>query len=237
MSKTEPITITILAALLVMVSGVLYVTSGGNDDHRPNMEAVTKNAIVSTLEIRCTMDGAPGESAGTGFVISYGGRNVVVTNAHVILPDMDVDETYDNIVSRFYDSSTEHRLDPISWDADLDIAVLEFEDAGLSVRPLRFGDSNGLVYAQDVIAIGNALGGGLSVKSGIVSIPHVTIAEGSFVRVDMNINPGDSGAPVLDLNGNVVGMLAFRYPGDIQGMGFAIPSNVIGEYLKRELAP
>jgi S1-C subfamily serine protease len=233
--RNEHIVIVFLTAALVMVSCLFYITIA-NDERNQNIEVVTKNSIGSTVEIICTMDVGPTESRGTGFITSYGGKNIVISNAHVILLN---DEIFDNILSRFYNSSTEFTLNVISYNNDLDISILEFEDTEISTKPLKFGDSSKLRYSQEIITIGNALGYGLSVTNGIVSTPHIKIntsgEDRSFIQTNININRGNSGGPVLDINGNVIGMMSFRLSGimgSIQGMSFAIPSNIIYEYIE-----
>jgi serine protease Do len=140
----------------------------------------------------------------------------------------------------FYNSSTKYSVRVISYDIGMDISILEFEDIGLSLKPLNFGNSNVLRYSQEIITIGNALGFGLSITNGIISSPHVKInisgEERSFIHTNININRGNSGSPVLDSNGDVIGMMSFRLSGimgSVQGMSFAIPSNTIVGYIEQ----
>ena len=235
--KYEQILIVILTVALIVVSGVFYILINENKSQTPNMETVTKNAIGSTVEIICTTNDNAVESKGTGFITSYNDKNIVVSNAHVILLN---DTVFDVIVSRFYNSSIEYSLRVIAYDVNQDISLMEFDDTTLSLKPLKLGDSSRLGYSQEVITIGNALGYGLSSTNGIISSPNVKINSGgeerSVIQTNININRGNSGGPVLDMNGNVIGMMSFRLNnimGTIQGISFAIPSNTIADYIEQ----
>jgi serine protease Do len=235
--RNEQIIIVILAVALIVVSGVFYVLINENKGQNSNMETVTKNAIGSTVEIICTTNDNAFESKGTGFITSYDDKIIVVSNAHVILLN---DAVFDNIASRFYNSSTEYSLSVVAYDVNRDISLMEFEDTILSQKPLKLGDSSKLRYSQEVITVGNALGYGLSSTNGIISSPHVKINSGgeerSVIQTNININRGNSGGPVLDMSGNVIGIMSFRLNnimGTIQGISFAIPSNTIADYIEQ----
>jgi len=153
------------------------------------METVTKNAIGSTVEIICTTNDNAVESKGTGFITSYNDKNIVVSNAHAILLN---DAVFDNIVSRFYNSSVEYSLSVVAYDVNQDISLMEFDDTTLSLKPLKLGDSSMLRYSQEIITIGNALGYGLSSTNGIISSPNIRINSGVEERCECMVCSGSN---------------------------------------------
>lgn len=118
-----------------------------------------------------------------------------------------------------------------------DLAVLKVSTTGLQAA--RFGDSSKLTIAQDVLAIGNPLGLGETVTSGVVSAMHRTVSEGpgasylpNALQTSAPINPGNSGGALVSLNGQVVGIPTLvasdpQIGGAAQGIGFAMPSNQV----------
>jgi len=157
----------------------------------------------------------------SGFVIDPSG--VIVTNNHVVLG-----------ASRILVSLTDHRTLParvIGTDALTDIAVLKV-NAGEPLPFVRFGDSSAVQVGDWVLACGNPFGLGGSVTAGIVSAEGRNIGEGPFDRflqIDAPLNPGNSGGPLFDTAGQVIGMnTAIVAPnGGSVGIGFAIPSNAL----------
>jgi len=118
----------------------------------------------------------------------------------------------------------------VGVDRDTDLAVLKIEKTGL--EPLRLGDSDTLRQGQLVMAFGNPLGLENSVSLGIVSSVARQIKPDDFmiyIQTDAPINPGNSGGPLVDADGNVMGLNTFIYSqsGGSEGLGFAIPSNII----------
>ncbi len=158
---------------------------------------------------------------GSGFIISSDGY--IVTNNHVI-------ESADEIEIELYHGGTlEAHL--VGRDTRTDIALLKVE----SDDPLpfvEFGDSDGAHVGDWVLAIGNPLGQGFSVSAGIVSARNRTL-QGSyddFIQTDAAINRGNSGGPLFDMNGGVIGVnTAILSPnGGSIGIGFAMSSDVVG---------
>ena len=171
--------------------------------------------------------------AGTGFIISNDG--MIVTNRHVVDED---DAEYTVILN----DDTEYTAKVLAKDTLLDIAFLKIEATNLT--PLNFGDSSKTQVGQTVVAIGNALGEfSNTVSAGIVSglgrNITATDARGrsaeqlyDVIQTDASINSGNSGGPLLDLNGNVIGVNV-AVATKAQGIGFAIPSNVVVDLLSR----
>ncbi|NJB66582.1 serine protease Do [Desulfobaculum xiamenense] len=157
-------------------------------------------------------------SLGSGFIISDDG--FIVTNNHVIA---NADEVSVNLQG----GQKPYPAEIIGRDPDTDLALLKIKtDAKLPT--LAFGDSDSTKVGQWVVAIGNPFGLDHTVTAGIVSAKGRIIGSGpfdDFIQTDASINPGNSGGPLLNMNGDVVGInTAIVASG--QGIGFAIPSNM-----------
>ncbi|MEM6762394.1 MAG: trypsin-like peptidase domain-containing protein, partial [Pseudomonadota bacterium] len=158
------------------------------------------------------------QSLGSGFVISAEG--VVITNNHVI---KDADE----VIVNFADGR-KLTAEIVGRDPKTDIAVLRV-DPDQPLEPLPFGPSNDLRIGDWVMAIGNPFGLGGTVTVGIISARNRNLQSGpydNFLQTDAAINRGNSGGPLFDMDGNVVGInTAIISPsGGSIGIGFAIPS-------------
>ena len=176
-------------------------------------------------------DGGPRrvQSLGSGFVISAEG--IVVTNNHVI-------EDADEITVNFPDGLS-LTATVIGTDPQTDIAVLKIEhDAPLPFVP--FGDSNAARVGDWVIAIGNPLGFAGSVSAGIISARNRDINAGrydDFIQTDAAINRGNSGGPLFNMDGEVIGVnTAIVSPtGGSIGIGFSVPSNLAAQVVDQLL--
>ena len=164
---------------------------------------------------------------GTGFIVEKDG--VVLTNNHVI-------EGADQITVKLSDDRDfEARI--VGRDSQTDIAVLKIEARGL--MPLSLGDSDSMEVGDWVVAIGNPFGLSHTVSAGIVSakgrtrddVPLDPSGYYDFMQTDASINPGNSGGPLLNLKGDVVGINTAIRGGGAQGIGFAIPINMIKQLL------
>lgn len=169
---------------------------------------------------------------GTGIVMSDDGY--IITNAHVIYDDSEYDCGEAVEVSVVFDDETEHEAKIIAYDTETDIAVLKVNETGLT--PAEFGDSDDLRVGELVIAVGNPLGFDLfgSVTSGIVSAKNrqIDINEKSMslIQTDAAINSGNSGGPLLNSSGQVIGINSAKMSSSygsatVEGLGFAIPIN------------
>ncbi|MFQ5513695.1 MAG: DegQ family serine endoprotease [Myxococcota bacterium] len=162
------------------------------------------------------------ESTGSGFLISRDGY--IVTNNHVV-------ENADRIVAVFEDGR-ELEAKTVGRDPKTDLALLKVDpDDDLPFAPL--GDSDRVRVGDWVMAIGNPFGLDHTVTVGILSARGRNINAGpydDFLQTDASINPGNSGGPLIDMNGRVVGInTAINAAG--QGIGFAIPINMVKELL------
>ncbi|MCM1506896.1 MAG: trypsin-like peptidase domain-containing protein [Ruminococcus flavefaciens] len=169
---------------------------------------------------------------GTGIVMSDDGY--IITNAHVIYDDSEYDCGEAVEVSVVFDDETEHDAKIIAYDTETDLAVLKVNETGLT--PAEFGDSDDLRVGELVIAVGNPLGFDLfgSVTSGIVSAKNrkIDINEKSMtlIQTDAAINSGNSGGPLLNSSGQVIGINSAKMSSSygsasVEGLGFAIPIN------------
>jgi serine protease Do len=157
---------------------------------------------------------------GSGFVISEDGY--IVTNNHVI-------ESADEIIIEFYEGG-ELVAKVIGTDPKTDIALLKVE-AEEPLPFVAFGDSDTALVGDWVIAMGNPLGQGFSVSAGIVSARNRALSGtyDDYIQTDAAINRGNSGGPLFDMNGEVVGVnTAILSPnGGSIGIGFSMASNVV----------
>lgn len=156
---------------------------------------------------------------GSGFIISPDG--VVVTNNHVIDNAVDIKVTLDD--------GTELPAKLIGTDPKSDVAVVKIE-AGKPLQTIAWGDSDRLKLGDQILAIGNPFGIGTTVTAGIVSARGRDLHSGpydDFIQIDAPINHGNSGGPLVDRSGNVVGINTAIYSpnGGSVGVGFAIPSD------------
>ena len=178
---------------------------------------VTTNVWGQTATASC---------AGSGFVLTQDGY--IVTNNHVV---SDADEG--TIVVRLY-SGEEYTADVVGTDSMNDVALLKIETEGL--QTVTIGDSNEIEVGEIVEAIGNPLGElTFTMTAGYISALDREInADGTpinMLQTDAAINSGNSGGPLFDMNGNVIGITTAKVSGEtesgvtIEGIGFAIPIN------------
>ncbi len=163
----------------------------------------------------------PPSSLGSGFVIDAD-KGYIVTNNHVIKDAAEVRVT-------FHDDTT-MKAKIIGKDEKLDLAVLKVE-TDKKLTAVSFGDSGKMRVGDWVLAIGNPFGLGGTVTAGIISAQQRNIHAGpydDFIQTDASINRGNSGGPMFDLQGNVIGIntAIFSPSGGSVGIGFAIPSNL-----------
>jgi len=178
-----------------------------------------------------------GGGLGSGFVIDEQGH--ILTNYHVIEGETDLEVAFS--------SGYKVRGEVIGTDLDSDLAVVKVDAPAEELHPLSFGDSDLVQVGQTVIAIGNPFGLTGTMTEGIVSglgrtlrSMHSTADGGTFsagdiIQTDAAINPGNSGGPLLNLNGEVIGINQAIRTNNVSasgdplnsGVGFAIPINII----------
>lgn len=177
------------------------------------------------------------EGSGSGIIIGENDSELLIaTNNHVIA---DADE----LSVQFIDGSTA-KANVKGSDADMDIAVIAVSKDELdgstkdAIAIAELGDSDELKVGEPAIAIGNALGYGQSVTTGVISAldREIEIEEGSysqgFIQTDAAINPGNSGGALLNMAGEVIGINSNKIGGSaVEGMGYAIPISSVKEII------
>lgn len=197
-----------------------------------NPVAIYRQASPSVVTVEGVQTNATGSTTilGSGFVTELQGVYYVITNYHVV-QDM-VGPTVTFLDGNAYPASV------VGTDPYVDLAVVSVQAPQAEFHALQIGNSSQLVVGEPVVAIGNPFGLSGSMTFGIVSQLGRTISEslaGNFavadvIQVSAPINPGNSGGPVLNANGMVLGITTAIISSS-QGVGFAIPSNVIAREL------
>lgn len=161
----------------------------------------------------------------------------MITNHHVIDGAKDLSVT-------FSDDKT-YKAEVVKYDENNDIAIIRVRIKDLSestlaeIKPIKIGDSNSLEIGESVVAIGNALGYGQSVTTGVVSAvnrnfaPKESLDTKTYIQTDAAINPGNSGGALLNMKGELVGINTAKIASSsIEGMGYAIPMARVLELIK-----
>ncbi|MGV6805548.1 MAG: Do family serine endopeptidase [Ruegeria sp.] len=170
----------------------------------------------------------PSQGLGSGFVLDEAGY--IITNNHVV-------DNASKVTVRLNDDRS-YEAEVIGTDPLTDIALLKIEaDEPLQAVPL--GDSNEIRVGEDVVAIGNPFGLSSTVTTGIVSAKGRNISDGpyaEFIQTDAAINKGNSGGPLFNMEGEVVGINSAIYSpsGGSVGLGFAVTSNIV-EHIAADL--
>lgn len=168
------------------------------------------------------------QSLGSGFIIDESG--IVVTNNHVI-------ENAEQITI-YLANDDSYEAEVIGRDAKTDIAVLKFDPKGADITAVTMGNSDELRVGDWVMAIGNPFGLGGTVTAGIVSARGRDIGAGpydDYIQTDASINRGNSGGPLFDMDGEVIGIntAIFSQTGGSVGIGFAISSNLANKVVNQ----
>ena len=205
-------------------------------DVMPSMVSITEHYTVTTSYWGQTYS-QDGEASGSGIIIGEtDDEYIIVTNNHVVA-DADeleitfIDDTKAPAYLKGLDASTDVAVIAV-MKSDLDDSTIE------KIKVAELGDSDSLVLGQNVIAIGNALGYGQSVTTGIVSAldREITTSDGNtqnYIQTDAAINPGNSGGALLNMAGQVVGINSNKIGGSsVEGMGYAIPITAVRETIE-----
>lgn len=167
------------------------------------------------------------ESQGSGIIIGQNDEELlIVSNNHVV-------EGAETLSACFIDNQA-YEASVKGTDADNDLAVIAVklsdisEDTMSQIKVAQMGDSDALKVGEQVVAIGNALGYGQSVTTGIVSAVNRQVgssdSENGYIQTDAAINPGNSGGALLNMNGEVIGINSAKLAStEVEGMGYAIP--------------
>lgn len=194
---------------------------------------ITTKAEVQTSDFFGRQTTSDATFLGSGVIISDDGY--IVTNNHVINGAVDI--------SILLNDGNSYEANIIGTDAKTDLALLKIDAKNLHFAKLV--DSNELILGQEVVAIGNALGKGISCSNGIISAINreVTISNYSMtlIQTDAAVNSGNSGGGLFDLSGNLVGVVNAKSSytqgstASVEGIGYAIPSNIVSEIVEQLL--
>jgi len=177
------------------------------------------------------MDQRPAKSLGSGVIIDP--KGIILTNDHVI-------SGASKILATTKDGK-ELECDVVGSDADNDLAVLKARGAVSNLPTIRMGSSSDLLIGETVVAIGNPFGLSNTVTAGVLSALGRSVpgenqrVYSDFLQIDAPINPGNSGGPVVNIQGDMIGV-ATAIIGGAQGIGFAIPvdraKRIVGDLLR-----
>jgi len=181
------------------------------------------NIVTRTVEYDFFFNAVPVEGAGSGFLIDTDGH--ILSNYHVVQGAQTIEVTLGD--------QSRYKAKMIGADARNDIALIQIDPKGRKLAVLPLGDSRNLLVGQRVLAIGNPFGFQSTLTTGVVSSLGRTVQTGDTtfideaIQTDAAINRGNSGGPLLNSRGEVVGINSAMYSpsGTAVGIGFAIPIN------------
>ena len=228
------------AKLTTSTSTVTSDVSDIVENTLPSIVSITNMSVQEVQNFFGGISQQESESAGSGIIISQNDSELlVVTNDHVV-------EGSDTLTVTFNDgNSVEAQIKGTDSARDLAVVAVPLDkisdDTMNAIKVATLGDSDSLKVGEPAIAIGNALGYGQSVTTGIVSATGRTIDgfDGEYIQTDAAINPGNSGGALLNANGEVIGINSAKINSSaVEGMGFAIPisdaSDVIQNLMNKE---
>ena len=199
----------------------------------PSVVAINISAIVEQQGMFGCTQQYEAEGSGSGIIIGENDSELLmVTNNHVVSDATTVNVTFAD------GESYEAQVKSTDSDTDLAIVVVKLSDIKEStmnqIKIATIGDSDSLKVGEQVVAIGNALGYGQSVTTGIVSAKDRTNSTNTtpLIQTDAAINPGNSGGALLNMKGEVIGINSSKYSDTtVEGMGYAIPITAVQDRL------
>tara|TARA_B100001173_G_scaffold235847_1_gene205452 strand:- start:22 stop:1008 length:987 start_codon:yes stop_codon:yes gene_type:complete len=209
--------LTYLLVILITLAGTWYFIS--NDKNK--LVSASEKSIESVVTISSENMSFVNNKSGMGSGVIFSNDGYIVTNLHIL--------SGKNINVKINDGES-YPASVIGIDKNTDIAVLKISSKE-KLKSISFADSDNLKIGDRVLAIGNPYGIGISVSNGIISAtgrdygnPYLQL-----IQTDAAINPGNSGGALVNENGNLVGINSkiFSRTGAYQGIGFAIPSNLV----------
>ncbi len=214
----------LLVILLQISIAYLIISKEGEKEikqeyAKSNIGEVSKKTIPAVVYIQ-----ADGKS-GSGTIVSSDGY--ILTNNHVISESKEINARLEN--KKIY------RAELVGFDAQTDVALLKINATNLPI--IGFGDSDAVEVGDTVVAIGNPYGYDFTVTAGIISAKHRDRGPTEyrdFLQTDASINPGNSGGPLIDMNGDFIGITTFIVSDSRAGeLGFAIPINLARAIMDR----
>lgn len=220
------------AALIVLAGGAGTETTAQYARRTPIVDAVkkTKAGIVTIVAQKKNSWGQNKENVGTGVVVDE--RGYVVTNRHLVVSSSSVTVTLAD--------DTDLTAQVLFEDASNDLAILKVK-SDQSLQALPLGPSSDLMVGETVIAVGHPFGYTNTVSTGIVSALNREIPSpaggtmSGLIQTDASINPGNSGGPLLNINGELIGLNVALREG-ARGIAFAIPADIIKSVLAKQLS-
>ncbi|HEY5144545.1 MAG TPA: trypsin-like peptidase domain-containing protein [Solirubrobacteraceae bacterium] len=203
-------------------------------------EAIYARDSPGVVTITATGIGGPtGEGVGSGFVVSPGGE--IATNAHVVTSGTGAAIRPAGEVFVGFGDHNQVPARIVGFDPFTDVALLKVDPQGLRLRPLRLGSSTGLRIGAPVVAIGSPFGEDRSLSAGIISATGRAIqsltgfATTGAIQTDAAVNQGNSGGPLLDADGRVLGINSqiASSSGGGSGVGFAVPVDAVRRSLSQ----
>ncbi len=187
-----------------------------------NVQSTDFSSIIGTV-VRSVVSVATDRGQGSGVFVYRAGY--IITNYHVV-------EGAQALQVLTYDGKV-HPAATFAFSSNLDLAVLKIQDESYPLLPLANSDS--AQVGEKVIAVGNPGGLGFTVTEGIVSAVNRAIFGSNYIQTDVPINPGNSGGPIINTKSEVLGINTFKIS-SFEGIGFAIPSNVVKNSLDQIFA-
>lgn len=227
-SRSRLLASLVLASAVASASGAVAPRAWGSRAMAQDLNETRRIEVARRLQ-ESTVSVAAGSSTGSGFVV--GPERWILTNAHVA----EGGRWGGGLLVRF-SSGTRLPARVLAFDPAHDLAVLQVEGT-VPARPLDLGDSNAVQVGQTVLAFGSPFGLDGTLTQGIVSARRDLPAMGGQVRgliqTDATINPGNSGGPLVDAQGEVIGVntAILSRSGGSQGIGFAVPVSYVVELL------
>ena len=209
------------------------------DASMPSIVSITSTSVQQVMSFFGGVSTIPRESAGSGIIISQNDTELlIVTNNHVVDGSESLTVTFNDETSI---AATIKGTDSARDLAVIAVALSDIpDDTRDAIKVAVVGDSASLKVGEPTIAIGNALGCGQSVTTGIVSAVNREIDgyDGKYIQTDAAINPGNSGGALLNANGELIGINSAKISdSSVEGMGFAIPisdvTNIIETLMNR----
>lgn len=195
---------------------------------------VFEKNIVGTLEISCR--GKSAAWSGSGYIVTDNGY--AITNAHVAADEdgSPCENITVNVCGQRVAAKVIALADNKAGSGNgIDLAIIKLAGMPNGAKKLEFENSDSIRNGESVYVIGNSLGQGVCITSGIVSDKSRRIAGKEFIMTDCAVNGGNSGGPIFDGKGSVIGTITLqgraRDGGDAEGMNYAIPSNVVKEFI------
>ncbi|MBQ4259358.1 MAG: trypsin-like peptidase domain-containing protein [Lachnospiraceae bacterium] len=234
------------AEQMTNVNQITYVQDDVSDvveEVMPAMVSIVNNYSVTTSTFWGQSISQQASSSGSGIIVGETDTELlIVSNNHVV-------EGTDSLEVTFIDGSTA-KASIKGLDSDMDLAVIAVDITSLTeetkdaITIAELGDSDQLKLGTPVIAIGNALGFGQSVTTGVVSALNREVtyddgSKGTYIQTDAAINQGNSGGALLNVNGEIIGINSSKIGGTmVEGMGYAIPissaSPIVADLMNRK---